>query len=577
MTGEKRSAAPVEDSDELVRDVQVVILDVEGTTTSISFVKDTLFPYVREFLKKHVDENWDTEEFKDDLEQLKKQAKEDEENKVEGVVSIKDDPSDETKDTLIKNILWQMDNDRKTGALKQLQGHMWKAAHKPIKGHVYDDVPKAFEEWTKHGRKLYIYSSGSVQAQKLLFGNSVHGDLLKFISGHFDTEVGPKQEAESYKNILKKIDVEPSKVLFLTDVVQEAEAAKAAGLLAVLVVREGNAELSSKDKEAFLTVESFDELPFHISHKRQKVDENSSSEEKNASQDGKETDDSKTADEPMDTTETPEKPSDGESVTDSEKKTKVEDSQVRGTNPESVEKLEEKIAKEGDRNSEETTVSAKNGESVEMSNGRSENGNEDHPQKELKATVTDDTSTEEKIDEPIADGKQQNNETEGETEKNPVETGTETTKDAKKSSAGDNEVKVQSVVDVSEPEKDSIEAVKGTAETKSSEVEGADKCESIKITEKNTEVNVEKVEGNAENGSNAEKDEKPIENGKTNVETDIKKLNGTSNGHAIENGNGKTNENGNTVEDVKVTKTVTADGVADSEIATPPVVVAASS
>jgi enolase-phosphatase E1 len=84
---------------------------------------------------------------------------------------------------------------------------------------VYDDVPKAFEDWTKAGHKIYIYSSGSVDAQKLLFANSVSGDLLKFVSGHFDTKIGAKQEAESYINIIKELSTTADDIVFLTDVV----------------------------------------------------------------------------------------------------------------------------------------------------------------------------------------------------------------------------------------------------------------------------------------------------------------------------------------------------------------------
>ncbi|GAB1868332.1 Enolase-phosphatase E1 [Camponotus japonicus] len=267
MAGEKRS----QDQDETAR---TVLVDIEGTTTSISFVKENLFPYVRQNLKDYIETKWEDEEFKQDYEKLKEQAKKDENDKLDGFVAITGDKPEEEKDSLLKNVLWQMDNDRKTGALKQLQGHMWREAYKTgaIKAHVYEDVPKALESWKNDGRKIYVYSSGSVEAQKLLFGHSIHGDLLKYFSGFFDTEVGAKQESDSYKNILSKIDDQPSNVVFLTDVVKEAAAAKEAGLSTVIVVREGNAALNDEEKIMYTTIKSFLDLTFQTSTKRQKLE-----------------------------------------------------------------------------------------------------------------------------------------------------------------------------------------------------------------------------------------------------------------------------------------------------------------
>ncbi|XP_035732693.1 enolase-phosphatase E1-like isoform X2 [Vespa mandarinia] len=259
--------------------------------------QDTLFPYVRENLKKYIDTNWDDDKFKQDYHKLKEQAKKDEEDKVEGFIPITDSNPEEEKESLMKNILWQMDNDRKTGALKQLQGHMWQEAYKTtaIKGHVYEDVPKALESWMNDGKKIYVYSSGSVEAQKLLFGNSEQGDLLKYFSGFFDTEIGAKQECDSYKNILSKIGEKPDNVIFLTDIVREAAAAKEAGLLSVIVIREGNATLTDEETVAYMTIKSLLDLTFQTSTKRQKLNP-TEPEEKNESVNPK-------SGEPMDTSE----------------------------------------------------------------------------------------------------------------------------------------------------------------------------------------------------------------------------------------------------------------------------------
>ncbi|XP_054011471.1 enolase-phosphatase E1 [Hylaeus anthracinus] len=270
MAGEKRT----QDQEETLLSETVILVDIEGTTTSISFVKDTLFPYVRENLKKYIETKWDDEEFKQDYEKLKEQAKKDEEEKVEGFVPMVGSNTEEQKESLMKNVLWQMDCDRKTGALKQLQGHMWREAYnsKAVKAHVYEDVPKALESWTNNGRKVYVYSSGSVEAQKLLFGHSVHGDLLKYFSGYFDTEVGSKQESSSYKTISNKIGADPSSILFLTDTVKEAAAAKETGLSTVILLREGNVALSDEERATFTTIKSFLDLTFQTSTKRQKLE-----------------------------------------------------------------------------------------------------------------------------------------------------------------------------------------------------------------------------------------------------------------------------------------------------------------
>lgn len=270
MAGEKRT----QDQEESLIKENVIIVDIEGTTTSISFVKETLFPYVRENLKKYIDAKWEDQEFKHDLEKLKEQAKKDEDDKIEGVVPISGSTPDEEKESLVKNVLWQMDGDRKTGALKQLQGHMWREAYDSgsVKGHVYEDVPECLKSWKNAGKKIYVYSSGSVEAQKMLFGHSEHGDLLEYFSGYFDTEVGMKQEAASYKNILNKIKAEATDVIFLTDIVKEAKAAKEAGLSSIIMIREGNAPLTEEDKAEFRTAKSFLDLPFPNAAKRQKLD-----------------------------------------------------------------------------------------------------------------------------------------------------------------------------------------------------------------------------------------------------------------------------------------------------------------
>lgn len=250
---------------DIVKKCKILLLDIEGTTTSISFVKDKLFPYAEEHVKEFLDNKWEDDDVKDAVAALRKLAVEDKEKSVEGVVEIpgEDASKEDQIEGLVNNVKWQMSSDRKAGPLKQLQGLIWKQGYDKgdIKGHVYDDVLPALEQWRSvEGQKIYIYSSGSVQAQKLLFGMSSSGDMLPQIDGHFDTAVGPKQEETSYKAIAEKIGCKLDEILFLTDIVKEAEAARAAGMCAALVSRSGNAPLTDEATAAFPVLHSLAQL-----------------------------------------------------------------------------------------------------------------------------------------------------------------------------------------------------------------------------------------------------------------------------------------------------------------------------
>ncbi|XP_035774433.1 enolase-phosphatase E1-like [Anopheles albimanus] len=249
---------------EKVLSAKSIICDVEGTTTSISFVKETLFPYALKNAEEYLRQNWSEDATKTVVKALREQADEDKKADLEGVISIPAEDSESIIPDVVKNVEWQMSQDRKTGSLKTLQGLVWAKGYKDgtIKGHVYDDVQKAFEQWTESGRKVYIYSSGSVEAQKLLFEHSEQGNLLKYLTGHYDTKVGGKREKESYQSIVKNIDVSAEDVLFLTDIVEEAKAAKEAGLNVVLLERPGNAELSEDDRKEFAVIKTFSDLSF---------------------------------------------------------------------------------------------------------------------------------------------------------------------------------------------------------------------------------------------------------------------------------------------------------------------------
>ncbi|KAK0413362.1 hypothetical protein QR680_006758 [Steinernema hermaphroditum] len=237
---------------------KALVLDIEGTTSSISFVKDELFPYVYNNVETYLKNKCADDRLLPLVELSNAEAEADSDIK-----KIAEDATKEVKvDCLTRNIRTWIDKDKKLTAMKQLQGEMWKDAYEQnlVKGHVYDDVLPVLQKLHDSGIPIYIYSSGSVQAQKLLFGYSVAGDMTKVLSGYFDTNVGYKQESSSYAKIAENIKQDPAKILFLTDVEKEAYAAKEAGFQSKLVLREGNAPLSAKALEDFQTISSFAEL-----------------------------------------------------------------------------------------------------------------------------------------------------------------------------------------------------------------------------------------------------------------------------------------------------------------------------
>lgn len=254
---------PASDEQGSANEAKIVVVDIEGTTTPITFVKDTLFPYVRDNVKEYLTSNWEKEETQKDVAALREQYTQDKEANVEGAVEIVSEGEVEAQvDSLVANVLWQMDNDRKSTCLKQLQGHMWREAYESgkVKGSVYDDVVPALKNWQADGKQVYVYSSGSVEAQKLLFTYSNKGDLTNLFTGNFDTEIGAKVEQGSYSKIAEQTGVDPASILFLTDLPKEAAAASEAGLKTAVVVREGNEPLTDEEKGKFNTISSFSEI-----------------------------------------------------------------------------------------------------------------------------------------------------------------------------------------------------------------------------------------------------------------------------------------------------------------------------
>lgn len=231
-------------------DVEGILLDIEGTTSSISFVYDVMFPYVREHLRNFLEANWDSESVAEVRPLLTVDAKSCGLN-VDAV---------ETLDQAEQTVLALMDGDHKTTGLKSLQGLIWKDGFHTgtLVAHVYPDVVPALQQWKQTGCDIRIYSSGSIQAQKLFFGHTAEGNLLGYFTDHYDTTTGPKKDATSYKTIAEDFGLPPEKILFVSDVTAELDAAAQSGFKGCLSIRPGNPTQENADQ--FPNIQSFDEI-----------------------------------------------------------------------------------------------------------------------------------------------------------------------------------------------------------------------------------------------------------------------------------------------------------------------------
>lgn len=216
-------------------DIKAIVTDIEGTTSSIDFVHQSLFPYARAHLRAYLHahaRDAAVNEALAEVAQLERRA-----------LSL-----DQAADVLTR---W-IDEDRKLTPLKSLQGLIWAQGYAAgeLKGHVYPDTPLYLRRWHAQGLKLYVYSSGSVAAQKLIFGHSDAGDLTPLFSGYFDTRVGGKREAVSYRAIRQAIELPGAAVLFLSDIGEELDAAREAGFKTCQLLRDARAKPSPEHPHA---------------------------------------------------------------------------------------------------------------------------------------------------------------------------------------------------------------------------------------------------------------------------------------------------------------------------------------
>ncbi|MEM9586088.1 MAG: acireductone synthase [Planctomycetota bacterium] len=220
---------------------KAILLDIEGTTSSISFVVDTMFPYVRDQVAAYLARHHTDDACQAACRQMAADSGSDSEQ-----IFGRDWASSVTQAKVVQHVNQLMDVDSKTTGLKKLQGLIWKDAFESgaMVSHLYEDVLPAINGWVQSGRSVWIYSSGSVNAQKLFFGHTPVGSILDRFSGHWDTQVGSKKETASYQSIASTIQessgLAANQILFVSDVVAELDAAAEAGLQTALSIRPGN-------------------------------------------------------------------------------------------------------------------------------------------------------------------------------------------------------------------------------------------------------------------------------------------------------------------------------------------------
>ncbi|MEN4749692.1 acireductone synthase [Pseudomonas sp. Ps21-P2] len=205
--------------------IKAILTDIEGTTSAVSFVFDVLFPYAKQHLPGFVRQHASEPDVAAQLQAVRNDSAE----------------PDASVDRVIEILLQWIAEDRKATPLKALQGMVWQQGYQAgqLKGHVYPDAVEALKRWHQAGYALYVYSSGSIQAQKLIFGCSEAGDLSGLFSGYFDTTSGPKRAEASYRSIASSIGQPAEAILFLSDIVEELDAAQQAGMATCALVRDG--------------------------------------------------------------------------------------------------------------------------------------------------------------------------------------------------------------------------------------------------------------------------------------------------------------------------------------------------
>lgn len=232
--------------------IKAIVTDIEGTTSSISFVHDVLFPYAKKRMADFVHNAAllaDSERREVDLQ-------------LDEVAQLAELPRDDIEGLIQQLISW-IEEDKKVTPLKALQGLIWRQGYQQgdFVGHVYKDAADYLKQWHDQDIDLYVYSSGSVNAQKLIFGYTDFGDLTPLFKGYFDTRIGGKREIESYQHIIDEIGLPGDEILFLSDIEQELDAASQASMKTCWLIRENDSKMAINEAaKKYLVARDFSEI-----------------------------------------------------------------------------------------------------------------------------------------------------------------------------------------------------------------------------------------------------------------------------------------------------------------------------
>lgn len=237
-----------------------LLLDIEGTTCPFSFVIEVLFPYAKANLKPFIDSHYNDAPIAKLLAEVNEEWKRDKHPESANLLARCDKQSLTSKESIIKYLGHLMENDMKSTALKDLQGKIWAQGYKngTLKSTLFNEAHECIHRWKRKGIKLSIYSSGSVEAQKLLYKHTQSGNLEGFFSHWFDTHTGPKKSKDSYTAIAKIMSTEAKNIIFISDNGEECDAAEAAGMRTLFSLRDNNPDQNPKQHQMISNLNEVD-------------------------------------------------------------------------------------------------------------------------------------------------------------------------------------------------------------------------------------------------------------------------------------------------------------------------------
>ncbi|QNI98500.1 acireductone synthase [Synechococcus sp. RS9902] len=242
---------------------QHLLLDIEGTTCPVSFVSDVLFPFAKQELSHYIKQHWHKNPHNKSIQAAKKEWLDDQSHESIQIKQQATKGETEEIDALIQYLKHLIGIDKKSTALKDLQGKIWEYGYNngDLKSQLFPETAECLREWREQGITLSVYSSGSIQAQKLLYRHSPAGDLEKLFSHWFDTHTGPKKSTKSYTTIAKQLQSSPNKIWFVSDNGAECDSARSAGMHTLFSLREGNPDRDPRDHTV---VQSLREVSAHL-------------------------------------------------------------------------------------------------------------------------------------------------------------------------------------------------------------------------------------------------------------------------------------------------------------------------